>query len=142
MSKSTDTDRVLRMLRQLMETKRETPRKHLEGQWGPNESPEYIQTSIRYYERGRQEAYGEIIGAITEALGEESTTKRYTVVGALTGHSYTGTMETSSLRLIGYYDDIDEVRRVLAEQWDDNGGLMLVLDNENESEEGAGEASR
>ena len=60
--------------------------------------------------------------------------KRYSVVGADSLSSYTGTMTTTNLKLIGCYDTKEEVKKVVEEEWENNNELLLVVDNEKECE--------
>ena len=55
--------------------------------------------------------------------------KRYTVVGGNTVTGMNGYTLFHSLRCICTTDDPEDARQAVSDNWDECGGLMLVIDN-------------
>lgn len=55
---------------------------------------------------------------------------KYITVGGIPYRGYTGTVTFTGLRVIGRSQTIEEVKKLVADQYDEIGGLHLVIDAE------------
>lgn len=66
----------------------------------------------------------------------ETKYKRFIVVGGNPFTGYTGTTTYTSLKIIGYVDSKEELKKLVEDSYEECGGLMHVIDlaQQNESD--------
>lgn len=55
---------------------------------------------------------------------------KYLIVGGTPFSGYTGTVTYTSLRVVGKANTVQEVETIVENQYDNCGGLFLVIDSE------------
>ena len=55
---------------------------------------------------------------------------KYIVVGGKPFTGYTGTLTYTGLKIVGKTDDAEEASSMCKDNWDECGGLFLVIDTE------------
>jgi hypothetical protein len=58
---------------------------------------------------------------------------KYVVIGANYFRGYNGAGQVSALRVIGKGNDPEEIKKIVNDNYDDCGGVILVLDLEKEN---------